>query len=50
VQLLYGLTASELAERANFPEPLRQRQMVRLDDFDTYLDELERRVREDGTG
>jgi hypothetical protein len=46
VQLLYGLTAGDLSERPGFPELLRQRQMIRLDDLDRHLDYLERRIRE----
>lgn len=45
IQLLYGLTASELSQMPNFPEPLRRRQMTQLDQLDTYLGELRSRVR-----
>lgn len=45
VQVLYGLLASDLQGRANFPSFLKSRDMVGLNDIDTYLGELERRSR-----
>jgi hypothetical protein len=48
-QVLYGVTASELAQRPNFPGPLRQRQMIRLDDIDKYIGELVQRIAGEST-
>lgn len=45
VQVLYGLTASDLQTRPSFPSFLKSRDMVGLNDIDTYLRELDRRAR-----
>lgn len=45
VQVLYGLTASDLQERSSFPSFLKQRDMIGLNDIDSYLRELDRRAR-----
>ena len=48
VQLLYGLTASDLQGRPSFLSFLKSRDMIGLNDIDIYLQELGRRARRAG--
>jgi hypothetical protein len=48
VQVLYGLTATELQPRPGFPAFLKSRDMVGLNEIETYLRELGRRSGEAG--
>jgi hypothetical protein len=44
VQVLHGVTASELQSRAGFPTPLKRRDMIDLNDVDAYFEQLRERV------
>jgi TIR domain len=44
VQILYGVSASDLASNPDFPAFLKLFDMVQIDDIDTYLDQLAGRV------
>ena len=43
-QILYGVTAADLASRPSFPTPLKGRNMIRIDDLEVYLEQLRERA------
>jgi hypothetical protein len=46
VALLLGITPTELQTRPGIPVLLKKRDLLALNDVDTYLDQLARRVQE----
>ncbi|TWT44267.1 hypothetical protein RAS1_06770 [Phycisphaerae bacterium RAS1] len=44
VVLLHGIAISELTQMANVPLLLKRRDMIELNEVETYLDQLERRI------
>lgn len=45
IAVLHGITAAELQARPGVPVFLKQRDMIDINDFETYLRELKRRMR-----
>ena len=50
VALLLGITPGELQSRAGVPVMLKKRDLLELNDIDTYLVQLRRRVEQDRIG
>lgn len=46
VALLLGITPAELQSRSGIPVLLKKRDLLVLNDIDTYLDQLKERVRQ----
>lgn len=47
VALLHGITPAEFQSRPGIPVLLKKRNLIQLNEISTYLDQLERRVRQE---
>lgn len=50
IALLLGITPAELQSRVGVPVLLKKRDLLELNDIDTYLEQLRKRVEVHGTG